>query len=61
MTKEGPEKILEVLRNKSSDEKISKFLECIFSKELEGIHFWSKEYEKNLKDFSKDWDDKDEN
>ena len=61
MSKDGPEKILEVLRKSTKDEKISNFLECIFNKERNGIHFWNKEYEKKLNKYSKSWGDIDEN
>lgn len=61
LTKEGPEKILEVLKKNSEDEDISKFLECLFNKERNGIHFWNKEYEKKLNKYSKSWGINDEN
>ncbi|MBW4256594.1 hypothetical protein KTG15_02660 [Methanobacterium sp. YSL] len=61
MTKEGPERILAGLREFSNKDKaITDFLDCIFNKELEGIHFWNKEYNKKVDKYSKMWDGSDE-
>lgn len=61
MTKEGPERILADLRAYSNEDKaLVKFLECIFNKELEGIHFWNKEYNRKLKKYCKSWEGSDE-
>jgi len=61
MTKEGPERILELLRTYSeNDKELSNFLESIFHKELDGIHFWNKVYENELNKYMKSWDGNDE-
>lgn len=61
MTKEGPERILELLRTYNKmDKELSTFLESIFHKELDGIHFWNKVYEKELNKHCKSWDDNNE-
>lgn len=57
MIKEGPERILDGLRNFSKDDKfLIEFLECIFNKELDGVRFWNKEYSSKVEKYAKKWD-----
>ena len=61
MAKEGPDRIMQILNDYSEDDiALSKFLESIFQKEMDIIHFWTKDYEKNLDKYCKIWEGYDE-
>lgn len=61
MAKEGPERILEYIKTYcGNDKELSSFLETLFHKELQVIHFWNKEYEKEMNKYYKSWDGNDE-